>query len=58
MQQHLNQQTKSLRGCQIKLVYYEAYLNKNSALQREQSLKNNRRMREFLLKRVRRSLEE
>ena len=40
-----------------RLVYYEAYLSKAAAFDRERRLKRNARMRQFLLDRVQASLE-
>ena len=48
--------TKSTKGHQWGLVYYEAYANERYAYEREQTLKKNRRMKTLLLKRVKESL--
>ena len=48
--------TQSTKSHQWKLVYYEAYANEMYARKREQSLKKNRRMKTFLLERVKESL--
>lgn len=45
--------TKSLRSkLPMKLVYYEAYLTKSQAIEREQELKKNRFAKEQLFKRI------
>ena len=41
----------------FKLVYYEAYLNKESAINREMSVKNSGSVWKPLMKRIHRSLE-
>ena len=46
----------STKGHQWKLVYYEAYVSERYARKREQSLKRNRRMSGFLMKRIQESL--
>ena len=46
----------STRGHKWHLVYFEAYVSERYALEREQSLKKNRRMKTILLNRVRESL--
>ena len=46
----------STRGHQWCLVYFEAYVSEQYAREREQSLKKNRRMKTFLLNRVKESL--
>jgi len=50
----LNQSTKSRRP--FKLVYYEAYVSKEDAKQREQNLKLRARALRQLTKRIKRSL--
>ena len=49
----LNQSTKNHKW---ELVYYEAYVSEKYARKRELSLKRNRRMSEFLMKRIKESL--
>ena len=53
---HNTNGTQSTKGHQWKLVYFEAYINEKYAREREQSLKKNRHMKTFLLKRVKESL--
>ena len=48
----------STKEHQWELVYYEMYTNEKYARKREQSLKKNRRMKTFLLKRVEESLSD
>ena len=48
-----NQSTKNHKW---ELVYYEAYLSEKYARKREQTLKKNRRMSAFFMKRVKESL--
>ena len=48
--------TQSTKNHQWELVYYEAYVNKRYACNREQTLKKNRRMSKFLMERVKESL--
>ena len=48
--------TKSTKDHRWELVYYEAYRNERYAYEREQTLKKNRRMKTFLLNRVKESL--
>ena len=48
-----NQSTKNDKW---ELVYYEAYVNESYARNREQILKKNRRMKTFLLERIKESL--
>ena len=43
---------RSTAGKRWKLAYYEAYVSEESARRREQKLKRNPRMRQFLLNRV------
>ena len=42
---------------QWEIVYYEAYKSKEYAMHREKKLKNNRRSKQMLLKRIKESLE-
>ena len=49
---------ESTRGKQWEIVYYEAYLNQNYAFVREMTLKRNRRIKNFLLERIKESLSE
>ncbi len=46
----------SKRGRSLRLVYYEAYLSDSFARKRESQLKRNRRMKQFLLSRVKASI--
>ena len=48
--------TQSTKIHQWELVYYEAYLSEQYAREREQTLKKNRRMKTFLMERVKESL--
>ena len=48
---------KSTKGRKIELVYYEFYVSKSYVYKRERKLKNNGRMRKFLLDRIKESLE-
>jgi putative endonuclease len=47
---------KSTRGKEWILVYIEGYISRSFAERREQQLKRNGRMRQFLIKRIRESL--
>ena len=47
---------QSTKGHQWEMVYYEAYVSEKYARDREQTLKKNRRMKTFLLERVKESL--
>ena len=47
----------STAGGKWRLAYYEAYVNKRAAAQREASLKRNRRMKSLLLSRIRGGLQ-
>ena len=40
----------------LRLIYYEAYLNKNDAIKREYELKHNSQQKEFLKERIKNSL--
>ena len=53
---HNKGENTSTRNRQWQLVYYEAYLTEKFARHREAQLKKNRRMKQFLLKRVTESL--
>ena len=53
---HNRGENTSTRNRQWQLVYYEAYITERFARHREAQLKKNRRMKQFLLKRVRDSL--
>ena len=53
---HNNGENRSTRGIKWELVYYEAYKNEYYARERERVLKRNRRMKQFLLSRIRESL--
>ena len=46
----------STKGKNWKLVYYEAYLTESYARKREYKLKNNRRMKQFLIERIKSSI--
>ena len=54
--EHNAGENHSTRGHEWHLVYYEAYISEWYAREREQVLKKNRRMKTFLLERVRKSL--
>ena len=54
--EHNESKNKSTSGKRWKFVYYEAYINKGYAYERESSLKKNRRMRSLLMERVKQSL--
>ena len=56
LNEHNNGENKSSKGKSWRLVYYEAYLSEEYARQREFRLKRNRRMKQFLLERIRESL--
>jgi putative endonuclease len=47
---------KSTKGKKWKLVYIEGYTSRSFAERREQQLKRNGRMRQFLFKRIKESL--
>ena len=46
----------STKNHKWELVYYEAYISEKYARNREQTLKKNRRMNAFLMKRIKESL--
>ena len=56
LSEHNSGRSKYTSGKQWRLVYYEAYLSKKFAYERERALKHNRRMNMFLLDRVKKSL--
>ena len=56
VKEHNQGLNKSTRGKQWQLVYYEAYVRESYARKREQKLKHNRRMKQFLLQRILESL--
>ena len=53
---HNKGENPSTKNRQWQLIYYEAYITEKFARHRETQLKRNRRMKQFLLKRVRDSL--
>ncbi len=54
---HNNGKTKSIKHrIPFKLIYYEAYLDKNDARKRELELKNKGQQKEFLMKKIENSL--
>ncbi len=55
---HNARQNKSTKYSKRKLVYYEAYQSESYARLREASLKHNERMRSFVYKRIKASLNE
>ena len=57
IESHNTGQNKSTKHTQWRLVYYEAYITAQSARQRDQRLKKNKRMRSLLLDRIKSSLE-
>ena len=54
--QHNTGMNQSTKGHKWELVYYEAYVNEKYARKREETLKRNRRMSTFLMKRIKESL--
>ena len=56
MRQHNSGLNASTRGREWRLVYYEAYRSKRSAMRRERMLKHDGRVRRFLMQRVKESL--
>jgi putative endonuclease len=58
VQQHNEGKSLYTKGKKWRLVYYEAYLSKSFAFKRESSLKNNARMKAFLINRIKDSLME
>ena len=54
---HSSGKVYSTRNKKWRLVYYEAYVSKSFAFQRESALKNNARMKRFLMDRIKSSLE-
>jgi len=56
VEQHNKGYNISTKGKHWKLVYYEAYLTEHYARKRESSLKSNRRMKQFLMKRIKSSI--
>ena len=57
LESHNLSENKATKGCQWKLVYYEAYVKLSAARQREQKLKHDGRARRFLMQRIKASLE-
>ena len=58
MKRHENGSTKSTRGKEWTLVYYEAYLSKEDAITRERRLKKSHQARRWLRERIADSMEE
>ena len=56
LKSHNAGENKSSKGNQWKLVYYEAYINFKSAIQREQSLKKHGKLKQSLMQRIKASL--
>jgi len=56
VREHREGKSKSTRGCDWKLVYYEAYLSREDALNRERKLKQRGRSKQLLYERIRNSL--
>ena len=57
LKQHNGNSNCSTRGTTWRLVYYEAYLTRDAAIQREQILKGDGRTRRHLMERIRTMLE-
>ena len=57
LKEHNRGANASTAGRQWKLVYYEAYTAEQAAREREASLKRNRRMKQFLIERIRKGLQ-
>ena len=57
LHQHNAGENASTKGRQWKLVYYEAYVNEQSAREREHKLKANGRVKRFLFERIRKQCE-
>ena len=55
---HNSDKNLSTRGKSWRVIYYEAYLNEAVAKKREQKLKQNRRMKQFLFQRVQSQLNQ
>ena len=55
---HNSDKNLSTRGKSWRVIYYEAYLNESVAKKREQKLKQNRRMKQFLFRRVQSQLNQ
>jgi putative endonuclease len=55
-EEHNQGLNKSTKHCQWMLVYFEAYVSKSYAMIREKELKRNRRMKQLLVERERKSL--
>ena len=55
--EHGSDSNPSTAGRKWELVYYEAYATDKAARKREAALKRNRRMKQFLFKRLRDSLQ-
>ncbi len=58
IKEHTEGKSRYTKGKKWKVVYYEAYLSKEDAVQRERRLKNDGRARYGLMRRVQRSLRE
>ncbi len=57
LREHNDSRTRSTRGAQWKVVYYEAHVSGKAAMQRERILKHDGRSRRALMDRIRSSLE-
>ena len=57
LEQHNDGSNHSTRGSRWRLVYYEAYLTRDAAIQRERVLKGDGRTRRHLMERIREMLD-
>ncbi len=57
LDEHSNGENISTKGKKWRLVYYEAYLSKKDAMERERKLKQRGRSKQLLYERVKNSLE-
>jgi putative endonuclease len=58
LKQHNENSNRSTRGGKWRLVYYEAYLTRGAAIQRERVLKGDGRTRRHLMERIRQMLKD
>ena len=56
LKEHNDQENRSTKNHQWRVVYYEAYLSDKSARQREQKLKHHGNTKQKLMKRIKSSL--
>ena len=58
IKEHNEGKNASTKGRKWKLVYYEAYLNKEDAIERERKLKQRGKSKQVLYERINRSIDD